>query len=792
MKKHNITSIIVFLILVVAIAPARDKRQIIEGRPPGTLQKVTARPVDAYMVHNVGKVWTATSNFGNYGDPNVPEGLPSMEWPGGSGTHHLWEGRLWISALVEGEKRCSHADYGQYEWHPTEGTTFDLPAYPSKSVEDSYCTFDDYDGPHTTAPLGLRINQRGLTWSTTDYDDFVIYELEVMKDKGGDAYSGDELNELYVSWTYDCDVGTGTDASNPHIDDAVDFDGWDGNNPEAQITYKEDLVENGDLDGDGVIEGYDDFGIPYGWKNVGSPSLIQPNYEPSLAYPDGFYDEYTVFIPEDNSNSPVIRWQLDAINPDYIATAGEVAVIDDDTLRGYVIPRNMSYMYDADDPTTPEDDTNEGDNVPGFIGGRLIYTDYWKLYGAYNDTEDDTLMRVFSHQWWNWESDPATDRDKFDYATGTNIESRGNKFMPHPFDVGAPTFDYRFMLTTGPFNNFAMGDTIEFVYAAIIGRGIKDLRLNADTALEAYFAGSTAGTPYDTKSPTEDVHYLLPVPPPVPVLTYSPMYKGVKLSWDISAEIVVDPLVGAADFAGYRIYRSEFRPGEWELIAAFDNVYGAVYIINFETGDTLYNGQKFDLPPYDGNPMLHSFIDTVSTFQAKDENGDWVDLISGIGRPVNNLPYYYIVTAYDDPAAHGKPEFLPIESARANYKTNPETGAPEPVYPRKIYSGGEEWDGREVSVYPNPYRGASILEQQYEDKINFTNLPPACKISIFSLTGDLIKEIYHYDGTADDSWDLASRTELAVVSGLYLYMVEADLPTYPKKQVGRFVILRGD
>ena len=756
--------------------------------------------VDEYQVHNVGTVWSATSNFGNYGDPNVPNGLPSMEWPGGSGTHHLWEGRLWISSLVDGEKRCSHADFGQYEFHPTDGSTFDLPANNAKSVEDSYCTFDDFVGPHTTNSLGLKINQRGLTWSTTNYDDFIIYELEVIKDRGGDDYSGNELNDLYVSWVYDCDVGTGRDASNPHIDDAVDFDGWDGNNPSNQVTYREDIVENSDLDGDGDIEGYDGLGVPYGWRKVGSPGNDQPNYETSLTYADGFYDEYTVYIPKDVNDAPLIYWQTDASNPDYTATAGEIAIINGDTLRGYVVPRNMSYMYDADDPTTPENDTNENGNVTGFIGGRLIYSDIWKLKGPYNETEDDTLMRVYSHQWWNWESDPATDRDKFDYATGEHVESRGNKFMPHPFDVGAPTFDYRYMLTSGPFDNFSLNDTLNLVYAAIVGEGMKGLRENADYALDAYFSGSTSN-PYNPLGPNEDSHYSLPVPPPVPILNYSPLNQGVMLSWDNSAEYEVDPLVGAADFEGYRIYRSTFSPGEWEFIAAFDNIDEPVYILDFETGDTLFDGEMYNLPsginsstglPEFSVIMGHSYYDTLMTFVARDADGNDIEMISNISRPINNLPYFYVVTAYDNPAAHDRPEFPQIESARANYRVNPETGAPDPVYPRKFYLLGEPWDGQKVSVYPNPYKGASPLEVRYENKINFTHLPPACKISIFSLTGDLIIEIVHNDGSADHSWDLASRSELNVDSGLYLYVVESKLSTYPQKQIGKFVILRGE
>ena len=592
------------MLITLLVIPGMGKDIRIES-VPDRLERT--RPADEYKVHNTGTMCTATSNFANYGDPNVPEGLPSMEWPCGSGTHHLWEGRLWVSAMVEGEKRSSHADYGNYEFHPSDGSSFDLrPILPIS--EDSYTTSMIISALTPPQQWVVSINQRGLTWSTPDYDDFVIYEVEIMKDLGGDDYSGSELNDFIVSWVYDCDVGTGTDPNNPHIDDLVDFDGWDGNNPSSQITYMEDIVENGDLDSDGGIEGYDDLGIPYGWKNVGSASITQPNYDLTLTYPDGFYDEYTVFIPEDPSSAPMIRWQADASNPDYDAVAGEIAVVGEDTLRGYVVPRNMSYMYDGDDPTSPEDDTNENTSVSGFIGGSLIYTDYWKWYGAYNETDDDTLMRVFTHQWWNWESDPGSDRDKFDYGMGQHVESRGNKFMPHPFSVGAPTFDYRFMLTSGPFDGFSLGDTIRLVYVATVGEGIGGLRQNADNALEAYYAGSESN-PYNPSAPNEGTHYLLPVPPPVPVLAYSPMDKGVRLSWDNSAELEVDPLVGAADFEGYRVYRATFNPEGWEMIAAFDNYDGPVNIIDFSTGDTLYDGQLFDLPD-----LEHSWVDTQTAF----------------------------------------------------------------------------------------------------------------------------------------------------------------------------------
>lgn len=769
--------VLLALLIPLSFLFGRDKREVTNR----SLGKVTARPVEEYKVHKVGKVWTATSNFGNYGDPNVPAGLPSYEWPGGSGCHYNWEGRFWIGAQVEGEKRVSHADYGNYELKPSEGSSFTMG--PGKSVDDSYVIYDDfYAIVHNTEPIGIKVFQRGLTWSTPDYDDFVIYEYEVVKELGGDPYA-DVLSEVIISWVFDCDVGTGTDPVDANIDDLVDFDGWDGNNPPSNITYKDDIVENADWDGDGELLGYDDLGIPYGWRKVGSPSFTQSNYDPGLVHPDGFYDAYTVVLDE---NGPPIKWHT-TISTTYgseaIETqAGEIAVVGGKTLKGYVVARNMSYMYDGDDPTTPEDDTNERGKVPGFIGGRLIYTDYFKQFGAYNDTPDDTSMRVFSHQWWNWESDPGSDRDKYDYGMATNAASMGNQFMPHPFRIGAPTFDYRFMLTTGPFPEMAVGDTLRFVYAAIVGLGLEGLRTNADNALEAYYAGS-AGNPYNPTGPFEDDHYLLPVPPPVPVLKYSPVDRGVKLAWDNSAETAADPLIGVPDFEGYRVYRAEYQPQNWTLIAAFDIIDGPIYLIDFETGDTLLDNsgnQLFvDLPD-----LVHSFIDTGVVFKSVES-----DVLFSTSRPVNNLPYYYVVTAYDNPSTYGRPEFPQIESAKVNFMVDPETGAPAGVLPRQVYQKGQTVDKLNVKVYPNPYKGGSPLEVRYEDKISFTNLPPSCKITILTLYGDIVDIIYHTDGTSDQAWDLLSRNEQDAVSGMYLYIVEAP---GDKKQIGKFVILRGE
>jgi hypothetical protein len=117
-----------------------------------------------------------------------------------------------------------------------------------------------------------------------------------------------------------------------------------------------------------------------------------------------------------------------------------------------------------------------------------------------------------------------------------------------------------------------------------------------------------------------------------------------------------------------------------------------------------------------------------------------------------------------------------------------------------------ESKGLNVVVYPNPYRidahyrsevGGGFEGRGEEDKgdervrrIHFTNLPHKCKIRIFTVDGDLVREIDH-DYTLDsprsmhDEWDLITRNTQSVVSGIYYYSVESEFGN----QLGKIVII---
>ncbi|MCJ7553458.1 MAG: hypothetical protein MUO34_06195 [Ignavibacteriaceae bacterium] len=78
-----------------------------------------------------------------------------------------------------------------------------------------------------------------------------------------------------------------------------------------------------------------------------------------------------------------------------------------------------------------------------------------------------------------------------------------------------------------------------------------------------------------------------------------------------------------------------------------------------------------------------------------------------------------------------------------------------------------------ISVFPNPYFGASALERdQYQRFVRFTNLPQETIIRIFSLSGVLIQRIDKNDTNQYVDWDLRNEDGLPVASGIFIAYLE--------------------
>ena len=160
-----------------------------------------------------------------------------------------------------------------------------------------------------------------------------------------------------------------------------------------------------------------------------------------------------------------------------------------------------------------------------------------------------------------------------------------------------------------------------------------------------------------------------------------------------------------------------------------------------------------------------------------------------------SVPYYVSVTAFDFgyPAKSlGALESSPYENLVKVYALDQSH--------EDVLTEDQKLD---VYVYPNPYIDdlryrREGYENRFDDlhfdrsrRIYFANLPNKCTIKIFSLDGDLIKELHHDEpiGSGTQSvaeFDLISRNTQALESGLYYFTVESALGN----QVGKFVIIR--
>ena len=74
--------------------------------------------------------------------------------------------------------------------------------------------------------------------------------------------------------------------------------------------------------------------------------------------------------------------------------------------------------------------------------------------------------------------------------------------------------------------------------------------------------------------------------------------------------------------------------------------------------------------------------------------------------------------------------------------------------------------------YENIYEIAGATQR----RVDFVNLPPQCKISIFTASGKLVRTLEH--DTAEDfgreSWDLRTDDGPEVAFGVYFFVVEAE------------------
>ncbi|MGD9400748.1 MAG: hypothetical protein PVF95_00615 [bacterium] len=478
----------------------------------------------------------------------------------------------------------------------------------------------------------------------------------------------------------------------------------------------------------------DFIGIEYKVTNDGDRSIhnayiafmVDGDVGPVRQVPQSYVDDMAAYI-----DTTVIRRE---ISPE----GGEVAV-------DYHI--TMGYMYDYPG--------GEDGDVPGYIGVMFL--------GHTTDPQGNLApSEVGIHMFKRWssgEQDPENDKERYRYMRGV---SDTEKTIDPPTTKAA---DYRFLVSAGRFAEIPAGSTLVFQVAFVCGDPFSDLIANATNAQKVYNGGPMAGP----GGQQVFVNWLGSSPPPPPKQRLIAGDGKIFIEWDDYSETVPDPLQRVYDFDGYRIWKAKGWRHESEVPSA-------------DQWQLLMDINKKDLP------LVDTGLNGIGKYRYVDSDVH------------NGIPYWYAVTAYDD----GSAEVI----------RNPATGELTPVPRYGSYSqsmqlvyprGTPARVTGKVRIVPNPYPGMSEEARQtghaigdmveYERdpsgrRVRFLNLPRQATVRIYSLSGDLVWERYFEDPTDPSGeppgWNLVSRNNQEIVSGIYIVHTESPLGT----EINKFVVVR--
>ncbi len=736
-----ILALLITGMITAAVAVARTVSDR-SGKSDPSIQNADPDSRRSLIMHDVGNVRMTLANWGEQGNPDGVVGFKGFEFPINTGNDFLFSAGVWVGAILNDERLVSTAtdgDNGTNEFYPVH-----IGSYPAANAGEfgdwiiSSTNFDELSGRFYVK--GAKEVDDDGDWTSAD-------------DLDGDGkpsanWDGDSLdangdgNPKYDPEPH-IDEDPAGDISSDYIDN--DFDGLvDMEDPNLDGDANPgSLDDDGDglFDEDGASRGVQEYFCIYQDdiedSYVGSPDndghtplKIQVSQR-TYAYPEEYAAD---FILLDFRIRNVGQLTLHDVfiamfsDPDIGARGEGGDAASLDDFNYYDADRLMMIQYDD-----PNDDDGPG---PGIFAIRVVQTPV-----AFDD-----LQITFANFERTSGGDPDLNIDKY------NLISSG-EISPPAEEAG----DWRMLLAFGPaVGEFAIapGEELPITVAFIGGTDTADGAKNADWALRLFnndFQGPSA--------------------PNAPAFSVTPYSDHVRISWRPNAETSIDPITQEMDFEGYTIDRS-FNQQDWHTLAYYDLIDTLEGEFEWEN----YNlGMPTDCTWFEDGHFEYYFDDT--------------DLIPG-------HTYYYAVRAFDKGVEGAG---ILISSRTGNYLEaqtvlNAETGAPEEL--------------ADVYVYPNPYKGSHKGEAggevnpskgliEYPRKLYFKNLPAnstpgQCKIQIFSLAGDQLATIDHYNGTDQATWNLITKNKQEIVSGIYLYTVEYKKPGSGSwdRFVDKFVVIK--
>jgi hypothetical protein len=776
--KREVTFIMLILLGGMLLSGALFGEDGPSGQASPRRRPAVSTPAVDEKTHDVGQLFFTVSNWGFFGSqrgeddpryciiyqagPKTGQCRPAAEYPGGSGLEYLFQGALWIGAVVAGDTLVSVGEDGWFHdvnellpgYNQATDTIMINSIYLDSLIAISEQDFeaimtDTVKNPNIVPtehrPIGVEVRQRSVSWSYNYARNFVIidYWFRNIREER------DTIRDAYVGIYIDGDVGH---VNTPQYaqDDVTGFvqSYWDPIKNDSIVVNTAWLADNdGDPTNDGRFDEYSPTGaLGIALLKVGENPLDELTYSynwwvsntnedidwgPMHRYPPMSWDgtpETDIMKYQVMSNGEFDYNQTDILNyrdhPDWVPPPSDLA-------------ENMRCGYDT----------------------RFLFS-----FGPFDILPDDT-MRI---------------------AIAVMV---AEDFHQDPNVVGD--------CQPEKFNYAGVGKTTQWVR-------------------DVYGAPNGLGVP----------NYQGPVPPPKPYFEVETYDNKIDIYWKFQEAMnFTDPITLLKDFAGFRIYTAEANLESYYVpIIEFDKVLFTDYN-SLDTFQIQVRTDEF-LAPEDFSPGTFPTLDTTYTWDGGEVVVDVFPrkkfgTNSGLPEPVMRngeewfkytltnqragSDIYISVTAYD----YGQPT-RDLESLESSKTTN---------YKWVVPVGSGE-TSKEVYVIPNPYRvdnnyaGAEGLDwetpvgqvwTEYSRKIRFANLPPRCIIRIYTVDGDLVDEMTHSDdgfwqGGKDnkdsdrkdmvgaEDWDLINKNDQAIASGIYMFSVEnAETGEY---QLGKFVIIK--
>lgn len=456
---------------------------------------------------------------------------------------------------------------------------------------------------------------------------------------------------------------------------------------------------------------------------------------------------------------------------------------------------NMGYEFDA---------TGDVGYTNSYIGVKILGST------PYGRTMADTIPTGRNFVSWQFRNTvdptyfaPLTDADGSNlgryskmngyFTNGVKMNATINSQIKQPSNRSV-------MVSNGPYTTLNYLDTLEVVYGIICAKKTgndpqgwdstyqrAELRSHADWCQKAYNGEDKNGN--GRLDPGEDINgnnfldrYLLPSPPNNPITKIINDENKVTVYWAGNAERSIDPISLGQDFEGYRIYRTnagaDIDPTK-PLLSSFI-LNGDFDSINNIGNNTGFNYIKLQQPvtfPNDTNQYWYKFE---------------------YNNQLRGWQYVYALTAYDKGDTANDLESLESSLLSNSFRLIPGTGSIDD-------------ESTPIGVYPNPYYVNAAWDglQERERKIYFYNLPVQSEITIYTIAGDVVDRFTHdaasynggdiqwfktfADGTqilagGEHAWDLISKDDQAIATGLYIFTVKNQKTGFIKK--GKFLVIK--